>query len=319
VYTSTDGGTSWTGHGGTSNSAKQGIACPSTTVCWVAAANGTAYLTTDGGTSWAGQTTGASNLKGVACTDTSHCWAADSAGTVYATSNGGTSWTAQSTGLSALNAIACNSGASVSCWVVGNGGNIATTSNGGTTWSTATAGTTQLNAVSAVDTSHIWTVGNAGVVYEYVTCALGALGLTAPGTVSLPSVTLSGTDTSSTATSVLIPDDETGNPVGWNISATSTTFTNGGGKTLPTTATTITGASVAAATGNCSLPTNSIGYPVTLPAGSTPPTAVKIYNAAASSGAGPANVTLTDKLRVPANAYAGTYSSTWTYTLSSGP
>jgi hypothetical protein len=39
---------------------------------------------------------------------------------------------------------------------------------------------------------------------------------------------------------------------------------------LPTTATTITGASSSAATGNCSLPTNSVTYPLTLPAGAPP-------------------------------------------------
>jgi len=157
------------------------------------------------------------------------------------------------------------------------------------------------------------------VIYEYVTCALGSLSLAAPSTMTLPSATLTGSDSSVSTTSVLTPDDETGSLLGWDITATSTTFTNGGGQTLPTTAATITGATSAAATGNCSLPTNSISYPLTVPAGSTPPTAVKVFNAAAASGAGAANVTLSVKLSVPAFAYSGTYTSTWTYTIASGP
>jgi photosystem II stability/assembly factor-like uncharacterized protein len=318
IYATTNGGTSWTGQTTGVSSAMQAISCVSTTVCWAAAANGKAYATTNG-SSWSAQTTGASNLKDIDCTDTSHCWAAASTGSVYNTANGGTSWSAQSTGLSALNSIDCRSGAAVSCWAVGNSGNIATTVNGGTSWSTTTAGTSQLNGVSAVDASHIWTVGNGGIIFEYVTCSLGSLGVTPPGSTTLPGLTLTGADSSTTTTAVLTADDETGNLAGWNLSATSTTFTNGAGKTLPTTATTITGASSAAASGNCSLPTNSVSYPVTLPAGSTPPTAVKVFNAAANTGSGPANVTLNIKLAVPASAYNGTYSSTWTYTIASGP
>ena len=54
-------------------------------------------------------------------------------------------------------------------------------------------------------------------------------------------------------------------------------------------------------------------------AGATAPTAVKIYNAAAATGRGPADVTLGVQLAVPGNAYSGSYSSTWTFTIASGP
>jgi hypothetical protein len=67
------------------------------------------------------------------------------------------------------------------------------------------------------------------------------------------------------------------------------------------------------------LPTNSVSYPVTMPSGSGPPTAIEVYNAAANTGIGSSTLTLTFGLTVPANAYAGTYSSTWTFTMSSGP
>jgi hypothetical protein len=58
---------------------------------------------------------------------------------------------------------------------------------------------------------------------------------------------------------------------------------------------------------------------VTLPAGSSPPTAVKLYNAAANTGEGPTNVTLKFQLSIPANTYHGTYTSTWTFAIVSGP
>jgi hypothetical protein len=67
------------------------------------------------------------------------------------------------------------------------------------------------------------------------------------------------------------------------------------------------------------LSTNSVTYPYTLPAGSTAPVATKLYNAPSGSGVGNQTFTPTFTLAVPGNAYAGTYTSTWTFTLSSGP
>jgi hypothetical protein len=46
---------------------------------------------------------------------------------------------------------------------------------------------------------------------------------------------------------------------------------------------------------------------------------VKVFNAAANTGAGPTLVTLTSQIAVPANSYKGTYTSTWTITIASGP
>ncbi len=65
--------------------------------------------------------------------------------------------------------------------------------------------------------------------------------------------------------------------------------------------------------------TNSVTFPYVVPAGSTAPTATKLYNAAASTGVGNQTVTPTFKLSVPASTYAGSYSSAWTLTLASGP
>src|SRR5205085_6108415 len=115
--------------------------------------------------------------------------------------------------------------------------------------------------------------------------------ITVPTSISMSGVTLSGSNQTSTGSLVVTPDDETNAGSGWNITGTSTTFT-AGTHTLSTTGTTLASASAAAATGNCSLPTNSTTYPVTLPAGATAPTAVKLYNAASATGKGKTNVTL---------------------------
>lgn len=150
-------------------------------------------------------------------------------------------------------------------------------------------------------------------------CTGGSLTLSAPTSVGFPSMTLDGTDQTSNATVALGVSDMSGTGSGWRVTGTSTQFTNAAGKTLPTSATTVTAASATAATGNCSLPTNAVGYPLTLPAGTTAPTAVKLFNAGAGSGEGPSDVDLTARLAVPANAYNGTYSSTWTISVVSGP
>ncbi len=151
------------------------------------------------------------------------------------------------------------------------------------------------------------------------TCSGGSLGMTAPSSASFSAVTLNGTDQTVSTTLVLTPDDETGSGSGWNITGTSTTFNDGSGHTLSTSATSVTAASSAAGSPSCNLPTNSISYAVTLPAGSSPPTAVKLYNAATGTGKGQQNVTLTLRLSVPANAFRGTYTSTWTFAVVSGP
>lgn len=150
-------------------------------------------------------------------------------------------------------------------------------------------------------------------------CSGGSLTLTPPPSVTFPATTLNGVDQTKSTTATLTANDMTGSGSGWNIQGTSTTFTATGGSTLPTTATRITAASAAAASGNCSVSTNSVTYPVTVPAAASAPTAAKLYNAAANTGLGPVTVTLTFQLTVPAATRAGSYSSAWTFSLVSGP
>jgi hypothetical protein len=132
------------------------------------------------------------------------------------------------------------------------------------------------------------------------------------------SVTLNGTNRTNSQQLSATASDMTGSGSGWNIQLTSTQFTTGS-HTLSTSATSVTGASNQAQAGTCIRPTKSVGYPTTVPAGAGPPTAVKIYHAAASTGEGAVSVTFNMTVAVPANAFAGTYNSTWTYTIATGP
>jgi hypothetical protein len=134
------------------------------------------------------------------------------------------------------------------------------------------------------------------------------------------SATLNGLNQEVTSAQALDVSDATGSGAGWNITATSTTFTTGS-HTLSTSATTVGSAPTAAcdASATCTTATNAIAYPYTLPAAATAPTATKLYNAAANTGLGNQTVTPTWKLAVPASTFAGTYTSTWTESLVSGP
>jgi hypothetical protein len=239
-------------------------------------------------------------------------------GEIVGTTNAGTNWSYQSDGSSqTLYDVSCWD--TTDCVTVGVSGRIAGTSNGsGWSWQTSPTSNTLYNVDVSNDTAGT-IVGASGTIVGYSAgCNAGGLSFTPPTTLSWPSTTLNGRNQSVSTPLTLSPDDESGSGVGWNLTATSTTFTSSG-HALPTTAAQITAASATSATGTCSLPSNQISYPATVPAGSIAPSAVKVFNSAAGSGAGPANLVLTANLNVPGNARIGTYTSTWTLTLASGP
>jgi len=142
-------------------------------------------------------------------------------------------------------------------------------------------------------------------------------------TISFPTATLNGTNQSITAPLTVDIGDATGSGAGWNVTATSTTFTSGA-NVLPTTATTIQSAPTASCdTGaaGCTTATTNDSYPYTLPAAPTAPTATKLFNAPANTGMGDQTLTAIWTLAIPANAVASAtpYASTWTFSLVTGP
>ncbi len=146
--------------------------------------------------------------------------------------------------------------------------------------------------------------------------APGSLALLSASSVAFSGVTLNASPQSTTATQTLDIGDATGSGNGWNIQiAVTSPFTNAGGQTLQSSDFEVTTSpSVACDTGStCTLASNTITYPFVL-GDSTP-----LVSAAASSGMGNQTVTVAWAGTIPANAYAGSYTATWTLTLVSGP
>jgi WxL domain surface cell wall-binding len=135
------------------------------------------------------------------------------------------------------------------------------------------------------------------------------------------SLTLNGVDQTASYTLPVQAIDPRGTGAGWNLTVTSTQFNDGSGHTFPASASSITAASnVCGASSTCTAATNSVSYTsLTLPSGPTAPAAVKFFNAAANTGMGKVDVSATVSVAVPANAFAGTYSSTVTVSIVSGP
>jgi hypothetical protein len=164
---------------------------------------------------------------------------------------------------------------------------------------------------------------------SFPTTALGA-SATATGTLTGSTLSLSTVatptfsanlnlgDSTPTYTVPLTIQDTRGSGAGWNATITSTQFTTGSA-TLATNASTLTGVTSSCATGTCSNPTNAITYPVAVPAAPTAPAAVKFFNAAANSGMGKFTNTPTIGVFVPQSSLAGTYTSTLTISIVSGP
>jgi WxL domain surface cell wall-binding len=160
----------------------------------------------------------------------------------------------------------------------------------------------------------------AGATSATATLTAGSLAfVSSPPSVSF-STTLNGTDQTVNATQAIDVDDATGSGTGWNLTATSTSFTTGS-HTLSTSATNVASApSVACdASVTCTTATSNVSYPYALPAAATAPTATKLFNATANTGMGQQTVTPTWGLGVLGNTFAGNYTSTWTLSLVSGP
>jgi hypothetical protein len=160
----------------------------------------------------------------------------------------------------------------------------------------------------------------AGASTATATITAGSLGLVGtPGNVTF-AATLNGQDQTVTATLPLDVGDATGSGTGWNLTATSTTFTSGahtlGAAQVDTTPSDACDANAT----HCTTATNAIAYPYTMPAGTVAPTATKLFDAGLNSGMGNQTVTPTFTLVLNSGTtYSGTYASVWTISLVSGP
>ncbi len=168
-----------------------------------------------------------------------------------------------------------------------------------------------------------WPASPAGAATATATITGGSLAFVSPPPDVAFSATLNGANQAVTASQALDVSDATGSGAGWSITATSTTFTTGGGSpvTLATNSTSVASTPTTACDGgsSCVVATNNVSYPYSLPAGGTAPSATKVFNAALNTGTGNETVTVTWSLAVPSSATPGTYTSTWTLSLVSGP
>ncbi|MFL5929554.1 MAG: WxL domain-containing protein [Gaiellaceae bacterium] len=162
----------------------------------------------------------------------------------------------------------------------------------------------------------------ANVTVNGTVAAGTTLSVAANGTPSF-TLTLNGTDQSASFTLPVSVIDARGLSTGggWNLTVTSTQFSDGAGHAFPANASTITAVtSGCGASSTCTLPTNSIASTnLALPAAATAPTAIKYLNAANATGLGTTNVNASVAVAVPANVFAGTYSSTVTVSIVAGP
>jgi len=177
-----------------------------------------------------------------------------------------------------------------------------------------------LVAAAAIATLALAAAAVAGTITATaVVSGAGSMSMTSGSSATMTD-TLDGTDQTVSWSIPLSVDDARGTGAGWNLTATSTTFDDGVGDSLPSDASQI--ASVAAACnsgGSCSTPTNAISYPINLPAGATAPTAIKFFNSATSTGMGDFTITPTFDVSIPGNSYSGTYTSTVTFAAVTGP
>jgi hypothetical protein len=178
-----------------------------------------------------------------------------------------------------------------------------------------------------------WAALAAAALLAALPAAAHAAAVTATGTVTgtalsatssaTPSFTanLDSGDVTATYTIPLTVQDTRGTGAGWNLTITSTTFSTGGAtpNLLSTNASSLTGVTSVCASGTCTSPINAQTYPVGVPAAGTAPAAVKFFNTTANNGMGKFTITPTIAVTVAQNSFAGSYTSTVTASIVTGP
>lgn len=129
--------------------------------------------------------------------------------------------------------------------------------------------------------------------------------------------------------------DATGTNAGWHVSVSATTFTNGAhtladSGTFSMTGSTASHSSTSQPTVTCETscvtPTNSLSYPIAITTAPSSPLSVSVFSAALGTGSGSFVIggsTAANPVgwwvRIPGNALAGTYTSTITFDVGTGP
>ncbi|MHB1988016.1 MAG: beta strand repeat-containing protein [Acidimicrobiales bacterium] len=213
--------------------------------------------------------------------------------------------------------------------------------NANTAFSIQVTGLTN-TATTGSYTSSITCLDGAATIYAGSTGSVSffasGVTLTAPSSltwaVSLTGVTETVVDTT-TGDQQYSVTDNTGQNAGWNVTISATTFTNGS-EGLPNAGTLSTNGSTASSASSlgptvtcvssCTAPTNGAVYPIAITTAPSAPTAYVIFSAATGTGSGSFLIGGSGNsdpvgwwASVPPTAYAGTYTSTVTFSIGSGP
>ena len=234
---------------------------------------------------------------------------------------------------------------------VADGGSVSL--SGGTLTYSFTPGTIDAGTVVSIEIIALANTSTAGSYTSVITTEDAGTGVDSgttpgvsfPGTLTLASpgslawaTQENGLNQSSVAgepaDQTLTVNDSSGTETGWNVTVSATTFSSGS-HTLPDTdglefngsTSALTGAAPSAAcVGSCVLPVDTTTYPVAIDTAASSPDAFTIYDASAGTGTGvialggPSTMhPIGWWIQVPASAYAGSYTSTITLTLVSGP
>jgi hypothetical protein len=179
--------------------------------------------------------------------------------------------------------------------------------------------------------SPVLAAGNASTQFS-VSLSGGPLLVATPSAAAY-SLTLDGTDQAQSQPLTLEPADETGTGNGWAVTVSSSPLETSAGSVVPLTwALGINGSTAdptstagleawANGSGTYAMPVPApVSYPVSVPGLSGGPLVPSlVYGAQVNSGLGSFAVSLELWLSVPANALAGSYTSTVTWTIVSGP
>lgn len=133
------------------------------------------------------------------------------------------------------------------------------------------------------------------------------------------SQTLDGLDHTQNSTATVDVEDATGTGLGWQLTLSGAVLTAGSHTLAQPSTASAASFPTCAASSSCTLPTSNVGtgavsYPYSVNA-----TASKFYSATAGTGLGQMTGTNSWALSIPGNAFAGNYSGSWVYSVTSGP
>ena len=186
-------------------------------------------------------------------------------------------------------------------------------------------------ASAATCTGTALSAGTSCTLTGTATVSAGTLALSGMPTAMTWNVTLNGLDQQLGASlSNLQVNDATGSGAGWNMTFSATTFTTGS-KSLPSTgamafngnagleSATTAPDGVCASSSTCTVPTNTTAYPVTVTTAASSPTTYKIFDTSAATGMGTIQIGSAHIPGLWLNLPASTYTSTFTWAITSAP